>query len=199
MRGRGGETSKSNFGKSDLQIPMRCFIAINLPPEIKDALEITIKNLAEVNRNAKINWTRVENLHLTLHFLDEITESQIELVAAELQKITTEYNRVNVSLDALGAFPDIKNPRAIFIGIKDGQILEKIQKKIGFELGRLGFKIDTRPWEAHITLGRVKTGAVKLDFKVPIGEFGIKSIELMKSTLTPSGPIYEVIKSFELQ
>jgi len=178
---------------------MRAFIAINLSPDIKDILEITIKNLVKINRGAKINWTKPENLHLTLHFLDEIDDVQAESVTAELQKITAEYEKISAVLGEIGAFPDLKNPRTIVIGIRDGQVLEKIQKKIGFELQRLNLPIVLRPWKSHITLGRVKTGAVKIDIKPPAGEFGIMSLELMKSTLTPSGPIYEVIKSFELR
>lgn len=178
---------------------MRCFIAINLPPEIKDILEITIKNLAKINRGAKINWTKPENLHLTLHFLDEIDDVQAESVSAELQKIAVEYGKIGVSLGGIGAFPDEKNPRAIFVEILGSQILEKIQKKLGFELKRLNLLMDFRPWKSHVTLGRVKIGAAKISVPPPSVEFKIKNIELIKSTLTPSGPIYTSVKSFELK
>jgi 2'-5' RNA ligase len=178
---------------------MRAFIAVNLPQEIKDALELAIKNLNKINRGVKITWTRPENLHLTLHFLDEIGDTEAELISAELDKITAEYRKIIVSLGEIGAFPDVKNPRTIVIGIKGGQILEKIQKKIGFELKRFNFPVDMRPWEAHITLGRVKAGLAKISVPAPAGEFEVKNIELIKSTLTPNGPIYEVLKNFELQ
>jgi len=178
---------------------MRAFIAVNLPREIKDRLESAVKNLAKINHGAKINWTKPENLHLTLHFLDEIDNTQTELVSAELQKIAAEYRKIIVSLGEIGAFPDVKNPRTIVIGIRDGQILEKMQKKIGFELKQLNLPVDLRPYKSHITLGRVKTGTVKIEVPPAAGAFEVKSIELIKSTLTPSGPIYEVIKSFELR
>ncbi|MEK7211811.1 MAG: RNA 2',3'-cyclic phosphodiesterase [Patescibacteria group bacterium] len=180
---------------------MRAFIAINLPQEIKDSLETTIKGLDKINRGTKINWTKPENLHLTLHFLDEIDENQAQIVSAELEKIAGEYQKIQMSLGSIGAFPDVKNPRVIFIGVQSNhsRIIEKIQKKIGYELKRLGFKIDLRPYEAHVTLGRVKAGSVKLDLEASAGKFEVDSIELMKSTLTPSGPIYEVIKSFEFR
>jgi len=178
---------------------MRAFIAVNLPQEIKDILELAIKNLAKINHGTKINWTRPENLHLTLHFLDEINDAQAELIKAELEKIAAEYDKVNVSLGEIDAFPDLKNPRTIVIGIRGGEILEKIQKKIGFEMKRFNLPVDTRPWKPHVTLGRVKTGLAKITAPPPAGKFEITSLELIKSTLTSTGPIYEVLKSFELQ
>jgi 2'-5' RNA ligase len=180
---------------------MRAFIAINLPQKIKDGLEAVINNLDKMNRGLKAKWTEANNLHLTLHFLDEIDDHQVELVNAELQKVSGQYPKFTTFLGAIGAFPDTKNPRVIFVGVQSdhSQIIEKIQKKIGFELSSLGLKIDLRPWEAHITLGRVKFGRAKLAaVEAPIGEFEVSSIELTKSTLTSKGPIYEVIKSFEL-
>jgi 2'-5' RNA ligase len=178
---------------------MRAFIAVNLPQEIKDILELAIKNLAKINHGAKINWTRPENLHLTLHFLDEISDAEAELIKAELDKIAAEYDKVGVSLGEIDAFPDIKNPRTIVIGIRGGEILEKIQKKIGFEMKRFNLPVDIRPWKSHVTLGRVKTGLAKIAVPPPAGKFEIANLELIKSTLTSTGPIYEVLKSFELQ
>ena len=160
---------------------------------------MAIKNLAKINHGTKINWTRPENLHLTLHFLDEINDAQAELIKAELEKIAAEYDKVNVSLGEIDAFPDLKNPRTIVIGIRGGEILEKIQKKIGFEMKRFNLPVDTRPWKPHVTLGRVKTGLAKITAPPPAGKFEITSLELIKSTLTSTGPIYEVLKSFELQ
>lgn len=178
---------------------MRAFIAVNLPQEIKDVLGLAIKNLDKINRGVKITWTKPENLHLTLHFLDEINDAEAELISAELDKIAAEYRKIGISLGEIGAFPDIKNPRTIVVGIRGGQILEKIQKKIGFGLKRFNLPVDMRPWESHITLGRVKAGVAKISVPPPAGEFEVKNIELIKSTLTSNGPIYEVLKSFELQ
>ena len=180
---------------------MRAFIAINLPQEIKDSLDVAIKNLTKINQGVKINLTRLDNLHLTLHFLDEVDEDRIRIINAELEKIAAEYQKITASLGGISAFPDIKNPKVIFIRIESNhsQIIEKIQKKIGYELSRSGFKIDLRPYEAHITLGRIKTGLAKINISSPAREFEVRSIELMKSTLTPSGPIYEVVKNFELK
>jgi 2'-5' RNA ligase len=85
--------------------------------------------------------------------------------------------------------------------------LKSIHSGIEKALGNEGFPPDPR-FHPHITIGRVKkiepAGRIELaerieglkDFKV--GDFTAESFELMKSTLTPEGPIYEVLKSFKL-
>ena len=181
----------------------RLFLAINLPPEIKNQLFDLVLKLQKANKNKPIKWVSKDNFHLTLHFLGSVPEEKITSINQALEPIISNFSTLNFSLsNSINAFPDLNNPKVIFLEIKEsnnGQTI-KLQKQIGENLEGLGFKIDKRPFRLHLTLGRVK---FKTSIQIPkielqTSDFQINSIDLMASDLTPQGPIYSVIKQYNL-
>jgi len=181
----------------------RLFLAINLPIEIKAHLSDLVLKLHKANKNKPIKWVEKDNFHLTLHFLGDVPEENIEKINQTLEPIIARYSILNFQLsDSINAFPDLNNPKVIFLEMKelnDGRTI-KLQKEIGESLEKSNFEIDTRPFRLHLTLGRVKfTTSLQIpDLQFPISNFQIQSIDLMESNLTPQGPIYNIIKSFSL-
>jgi len=182
----------------------RLFLAINLPSEIKSQLADLVLKLQKLNKNKPIKWVEQDNFHLTLHFLGDVPEEKISEINQYLEPIINSFSILNFSLsNSISAFPDLYNPKVIFldmIELNDGQTI-KLQKEIGEALAKLGFKIDTRPFFLHLTLGRIK---FKINFQIPnfrfpISNFQIQSIDLMESNLTPSGPIYNLVKAYKLK
>ena len=94
----------------------------------------------------------------------------------------------------------------IWIGIEDTKSIEPVSNYINEELVDLGFKKDNRSFSPHITVGRVRTAKNKQELisviqqfqKIEFGKQKISSIKLMKSVLTPKGPIYSVVKEITL-
>lgn len=176
---------------------MRCFISVNLPSEIKKHLGDVISQLDRQNRRLKIKWVEPENIHLTLAFLGELTEQQIEMLSRGLS--TIKFKTFQVELDGLGAFPNIFRPQVIKIALRDsGQNLKKISNAIRQILSTLKIAADNKPFSSHITLGRVRDRVVRINLKVAVEplSFQIANFDLMKSQLNPTGPVYSRISSF---
>ncbi|MDD4996034.1 MAG: RNA 2',3'-cyclic phosphodiesterase [Patescibacteria group bacterium] len=174
---------------------IRSFIAVNLPMEVKEILE---KRIKEIKKEIKIGikWVKKENLHLTLHFLGELENREIEKVKDILRKMVIS-DKIRLKIGQIGHFS-----RILFFKcreVEEHKIFD-LQKNIGQELKKIGLKIDQRPWQMHLTFGRAKTSISISDSflnqKIEEKEFFITSIDLMKSELKISGPIYTIIKKF---
>lgn len=180
----------------------RCFIAISLPEEIKKEIGFLIEKLQEKNPDKNIKWVKPENLHSTLHFLGSLEREKIEKVKKIIEKSIVGLRSTKIELKEMDGFPNIQNPRVLFIrGQEAGEVLHELQIKIGKEIEKIGIEIDACSWQIHFTLARLKelshlqiTNLNELRIK----SFEIKSIDLMKSELTPRGAKYTIIKKFSL-
>jgi 2'-5' RNA ligase len=185
---------------------MRAFIAIELTEEIKDKLK-NIQNELK-GSGADVKWVEPENIHLTLKFLGDIDEKKIEDIKRILEKISEKHSRFSIELSGIGAFPKISDPRVIWIGVEKGkEELSKIFLELEEQLCRLGFKREERGFSAHITIGRLRSPLnrprlieeiKKIDSFSPLS-LSVNRISLFKSTLTPKGPIYEIIYQVNLK
>jgi 2'-5' RNA ligase len=182
----------------------RLFLAINLPKEIKDQLAELVKKLDKANKNKPIKWVENENFHLTLHFLGSTPVEKLDSIDAAIGPIVAKYPTLNFSLsDKINAFPNLNEPKVIFLEMNELNDSKTIalQKEIGKALELLEFEIDPRPFKLHLTLGRVKfeTNFQIPKIRVPSSEFQVSSIDLMESNLTPTGPIYMILKQYKLK
>ena len=189
---------------------MRTFIAIELPQKIIGTLSALQNQLK--NTQADVKWVAPENIHLTLKFLGEVDEKKIEKIIQALEETAKDNQPFSIRLCALGAFPKINFPRVIWVGIDAG---DEKTKNIAFvleeKLQKLGIPKEKRPFSSHITIGRVRSGinreklVKELDILQGKGllqenlEFLATKITLFKSTLTPKGPIYEILKEASFQ
>ncbi len=173
---------------------MRTFIAVEIPEEHKEKIKTIQKQFSGLG-----NINIVKEYHCTLKFLGEISEKQLEQVKEKLRKI--KMKKFEASLEGLGAFPNETHINVIWIGIKGR--LSELQQKIDSELADM-FPKDER-FKAHLTLGRVKsvkdkkTMQEKLKTKTEEIKFEVKEFKLIKSTLTPEGPIYETLETYSLE
>ncbi|MBU4369158.1 RNA 2',3'-cyclic phosphodiesterase [Patescibacteria group bacterium] len=180
----------------------RTFIAINLPQEIKQELGNWVENIKK-DINTGVKWVKPENFHLTLHFLGYLEEKQLEQVKTILQSSVFKTDIV-LKIKKPDCFPNQNRPRVLFFKCeeKENNNLINLQQIIGQSLKHIGMEVDDRVWQIHLTFARVKM-PIKLptSFKkeIPDLKFKIKSIDLMKSVLRRTGPIYSIIESFPLK
>ncbi|OGY56223.1 MAG: 2'-5' RNA ligase [Candidatus Buchananbacteria bacterium RIFCSPLOWO2_02_FULL_46_11b] len=179
----------------------RCFIAINLPQEARWELESLSAGLEKKNQNQLINFVKPKQIHVTLHFLGDLTKEQINQVKDILAEIAPKYDQTELITGGLGAFPDLKQPNVIFLETKEigTNSLARLQKEIGERLEKLGLKIDKRKWTPHLTLARCKENCRFKADGVELSELSIpvKSVELMASRLNSEGPEYSIISSYK--
>ena len=57
---------------------IRAFIAIEIPDDVRAAIEEAQARLKRAHVGVKISWTKVDNLHLTLQFLGYIEEPLVD-------------------------------------------------------------------------------------------------------------------------
>lgn len=188
---------------------MRAFIAIELPQSIKDRIGRLQTRLK--NTGADVKWVAPSNIHLTLKFLGEIDEKTKEAVAALMGEIGLHTPGFAIKLETVGAFPTIRSPRIIWIGLSQGHDQTKsIADQLENGLEEYGISKETRLFSSHITIGRVRSrkkiedlgrGIAELEASVTesFGEFQAGKITLFKSTLLPQGPVYEVIQETNLK
>lgn len=184
---------------------IRTFIAIELDGVSRHTLSSFIDEVKKAIRG-NINWTKIENLHFTLKFLGEISNTQIEEVSNIINKITIRHTPFEAKVTGIGFFPAIKRPRIIWAGISDGkENMLKIANDIESSIEHLGFKKENREFTAHLTIARVRDYHIKIDHKIldalskeDICTFKVDHITLFKSELLPSGPVYSILKEFPL-
>lgn len=180
---------------------IRAFIAIKLSPEIHQRLKDLNQLLKQRLQEAPIRWVSVDNIHLTLKFLGDVSTANLETLAKLLQAEALNHPSFGISVGELGTFPSIRRPRVVWVGVQAPAELNNLQQGIEQELARLGYKSEDRPFSPHLTLGRVSRNAGTQDFarieaaltvtKVGfIGAMLVQAVHLFKSDLQPSGPIY---------
>jgi 2'-5' RNA ligase len=176
---------------------MRLFIAINIPESIKDYF-VSVQQRLDTN-NAKIKLVNKYQIHITLKFIGEVKEENVEFIRNVLSQI--RFEPFSVRLAKIGIFPSEKYIKVIWVGINPAEKIIEIQKQIDNKLISL-FKKDKR-FHPHITLGRVKFVKDKKEFikslkdiKIEKKRFEIKEFKLIKSTLTKKHPVYEDLAIF---
>jgi 2'-5' RNA ligase len=180
----------------------RGFIAIdiNVTPNVLNLLQdIT-------NSNADVKLVEPQNIHITIKFLGDVQEDNIDDIEQIMKDSVKEIEPFTLKLSGTGVFPNQNYIRVVWIGIKDAEIIETISRSIDERLSQLGFKREKRGFSAHLTIGRVKTAKNKQlllkaiesykDFEFSTQE--VNSIKLKKSDLTPKGPIYTTLREVKL-
>ena len=183
---------------------IRAFIAINISPEIKQRLEVVSKDLQRSLQGVPIRWVPVENIHVTLKFLGDVSESNLDLLKEGLEAEATRHAPFDISAGELGAFPTIRRPRVLWVNVQAPSELEALQRGVDSEAARLGYDREERPFSPHLTIGRVSRNANSKDVRrisehlesIKVGYIGaarIRDLHLYRSDLYPSGAVYTSI------
>jgi len=188
---------------------IRAFIAVNISEEIHNNLAKLIKELKERLCQSPVRWVPVENIHLTIKFLGDVSVSNLDLLNKILAAEAKQHSPFEFSVGKLGAFPSKRRPRVIWVGVEAPSELLDLQRGIENETTRLGYSRENRPFSAHLTLGRVSRkvnsqeiqviGDVLCNCKVSyLGSACVQEIHLYKSDLHPSGASYRTLYSAPL-
>lgn len=180
----------------------RGFIAIDIY-----ALPRLIEFEKEIEKTgANVKLVEPENVHITLKFLGDTEEEQIDEIERIIKDAVKEINSFHIQLKGAGVFPNQNYIKVIWIGIEHGEEIATIAHKIDGQFSRLGFKKEKRGFSPHLTVARVKSAKNKEKLlqiiekykDVEFGDIEVDSIKIKKSDLTQKGPIYTTLREIKI-
>lgn len=183
---------------------MRTFVAIDLDPEIKTALSSLVRSLRQTK--AEVKWVGENSFHLTLKFLGEIAEKDLEPINSVMEAEARKSEPFCLECRSTGYFPEKGSPRVIWAGVVPSPGLMDLQRRLEIAFEKLGFPREARNFHPHLTLGRVKSSRhletalrlLKQYENKSFGQMEVKAITLFESILRPAGAEYRVIKEVKL-
>ena len=183
---------------------IRAFIAVDLDDPVIEK----VCNVVEIlkPRITEIRWLRKENLHLTLKFLGNIAESQVEPITAALRHPLGLFSPCTISAKGLGVFPDFRRPKILWVGLTGDQLVQ-LAAEIESALMPIGFTPENRAFTPHLTIGRWREGSRPVknlrqeidslnDFE--FGACAVRQIVLFQSVLKPEGASYSELRTIQL-
>ena len=180
----------------------RAFVSVDVGPRIDwHALR---KELADVDRG--VRPVRPEQLHLTLRFLGDTDEGLVpdlrELMASAVEGV----GPFRLTFEGVGAFPNERRPRVVWIGLKGAEPLMGIARRLEEGVVELGWRPERRGFRPHATVARVKNArrlgrlASLLERwrDTAFGSMEVREVHLKRSELTPQGAIHTTVHTVEL-
>lgn len=183
---------------------MRCFIAIDISADVREAIGNVVGKVRTISKG--IRWIPPENIHITLKFLGDVKEDRIQEIERLLLQLCVKYSPFTVNVSGMGAFPSLKRPNVLWVGINDSAELRNIYQDIEKAMSTAGFKEEGRKFSPHLTIARVKdTRGIEQVIKefatfrdAIFGSIYIEEVLLMKSVLKPAGAEYFRVAGFKL-
>jgi 2'-5' RNA ligase len=181
----------------------RVFTALDLSEQVISAIINYQKNL-EQHLPPILRWTKADQLHITLKFVGELRESHLQSLQSKIGEVFSGVEKFQLQLLGSGIFPNVKNPRILWIGIHPSHALLEVVNKNEEIFQTFGYPIEKRPFQAHITIARFKDNVthqelsqfqfqwntIKQDFQA---QQSMDHLTFYQSTLTTQGPIYKII------
>lgn len=189
---------------------IRCFIAIDLSPDVRQALTSLTLRLRSRPGHTGLRWVQPDSIHLTLEFLGDQPPARIPDVTAVLNRVGEAQAPFRIHLGALGCFPDARRPRVLWIGLVEPTgSLARLQGSIRTACGQLGLKVEGRAFSPHLTLARLQrqAGPEAAEFTRQVlagpgdtvsAEMAVEAVQLYRSDLRPTGAAYTRLHSAPL-
>jgi 2'-5' RNA ligase len=188
---------------------MRVFVAIDIDRQTREAirkLSDAMQERADLKKG-DATWVNVDAMHLTVKFLGEIPDEQTADVCRIVESVAASHKCFELDFEKVGTFGG-KSARVVWVGAGEGkEQLADLAGDIDVQLGQAGWPMETRKFEGHLTLCRVKNfiAGKKLvslsedyaDFVAPVTS--VESVTVYQSDLTPKGPLYTALGNYKLQ
>jgi 2'-5' RNA ligase len=183
---------------------IRAFIAVEIDHRVIDKISAAINELK--SQVLGIRWVAAANIHLTLKFLGNVDDAQVDRIGAALEEQLHPFPRFTINAKGLGVFPDLRRPKILWVGLA-GIELASLALRLESALQPLGFAPEERSFTPHLTIGRwrqtdraSKTLGQSLESwkGYQFGATDVDKVILFHSTLKPEGAIYTKLKTVML-
>jgi RNA 2',3'-cyclic 3'-phosphodiesterase len=189
---------------SSVRFVIRVFVAVEIDSQVVDKISAAITELK--SRVPGVRWVDPTNFHLTLKFLGNVEEAQINQIGAALEEQLHPFPRFTINAKGLGVFPDLRRPRILWVGLA-GIELPSLVSRLESALEPLDFVPEKRSFTPHLTIGRWRQterasktlGQALESWKdYQFGATNIDEVILFQSKLNPKGAIYTKLKTVTL-
>lgn len=185
----------------------RIFVAIDISDEARRRAAAHIDRLRGVVSKARVGWVRAEKLHLTLKFLGDTSDNDLEKLNTAVERAASRIGPFFIHMGKTGVFPAARKARVLWLGVEDEsgefrrlyQILEEECEKEGFQ------RETKRDFKPHLTIARLREPGrpadlvrAHLETEFEPVEFEVPEIVIYESRLQPAGPVYLPIARYKL-
>ena len=185
---------------------MRVFVSVQVPADAKRELGKLIDRLA-LEYSREVRWVALEGIHLTMKFLGDVEPSRISDAVEAMSCAAHAIAPFRIQLSGLGTFPNARRPRVFWAGVAgDLGPMQELQQRVEDSMAGLGFVRDERPFNPHLTLGRVRDQASDTERRRIGAAFSrqalgtldpwlVEEVYLVQSHLGPKGATYSDLAS----
>jgi len=180
---------------------VRAFLSIDIDDQELLARIFQIQQMLDLQA-AKMKLVETNNIHFTLRFFGDTPLERISQIKEHLEEI--EIDPFEITIGGVGAFPNKRRPRVIWIGVvENGKQIQDLKLEIDSLLRNIGYKPERKRYTPHATIARIRhiKDSSKIESNLEevadelIGTMLISRFKMMKSTLIPTGPIYDTMWS----
>jgi 2'-5' RNA ligase len=183
----------------------RLFVSLAIPAGEKKK----IHRVAGVLRDGgmPVRWIDPTLYHITMKFLGDVPSEKIETISEALLKVAKENHAFEAELQGFGAFPTLRKPKVLWLGVKPTPPLRCLKHDVEWALSQVGFEREARAFHPHLTLGRVGDDGVAGAFRgldqvaadlEYHGSFPVATVNLMSTRFSKTGPQYSVVSKSKL-
>lgn len=185
----------------------RIFAAIDVSDSARAAVSDYIEFLRGEFPQARVGWAKAEKLHLTVKFLGETDDGQLERFTGAVENAAKKFQPFALKIGGAGVFPSAQNARVLWLGVSDeNNNLQKLSASLETECERRGFPKENRKFKAHLTVARLRQNTdlrlieKHLSDALQIAEpFPVWEIVIYESELLPHGSRYSALLRCKLR
>jgi RNA 2',3'-cyclic 3'-phosphodiesterase len=182
---------------------MRLFAAVPIPEPARGQIAGLLARLREPAWPLRL--VHEHGLHLTVKFFGEVPPGRLEVIEEAVRAAVPGTGTLPLRLAEVGAFPNFRRPRIIWVGLEAPPALELLQDRLERRAEAIGFAPEGTPFRPHVTLARVRegnrlpSGALEslAGSYEPVSFLGSELV-LYESVLDRRGPRYEPRLTMEL-
>jgi 2'-5' RNA ligase len=188
---------------------MRLFVALHLEPPFAATMAAFLASMVERDRERAVRWVMPQRMHLTLKFLGDVEPARVAALETGLDAALRDLHAPVLATADMGAFPNFDRPRIVWVGMREqGRALPALVDAVELATLALGWPRDTRKYQPHLTLGRVRDDRRHMPRQLVAALAGARPparpavphprVALMRSHLRPDGPHYEEVRLWRL-
>ena len=188
---------------------LRLFVAVQVPDEIKAALERVQGKLRRTVTESGVRWTNPGQMHLTLRFLGSVETERVERLVTELSVACRKFGPLSLRAERIGFFPNDRRPRVLWAGVHDDtNSLTSLQQAVETSVRSFTSEPPEKRFVGHLTLARIKEigrpEAAALARETAgftstcFGHWTADAVELVRSQLSSHGAKYSTVAKIDL-